>query len=395
MLNLLPLKTFYANKGYNFISMNTILPKDGVAIAWVSKGGSIAYEKSNKYQSDYSLYGSILNGFAFYVKIYITKPLVASLFHNYSAIGFYNLSITVGKMKNGSNINLISNITIDDIITDLKIIPTVCLLNEKCYLNSSVKSGKLIDYYWNLTNLTYSTHKTDKNIIYTFYEIGKYPITLYANNKISNSTYHYDLYVCDYLTKFFFKSISAYTNVSASIVNKPGLFTFKYSTGGCYSCLINFGNNITRVFTDEIKNYNNSLFDHIYTRVGTYRVKMNCAGKLNSIFLEFDHLVQEEIKNLKMMSNLIAYPNKPFNIFFSISDGTSPKLELFFINSLDVYATFNYNNSYVNNNNSNFSTEYLTGQSSMFKISISNLYPFNLTVFNQVCVLNKLENNLI
>jgi hypothetical protein len=338
-----------------------------------SLGGIIAYEENNnKYQNDYLFRNGASVGISHYVKLYLSVSIPASLFYNYSSIGFYNLSVTAIGTKDNKVISSIKNVTIDYEIKGLAMTTPYCILNQSCILNSTVTQGNLIDYYWNLTNTTL-IHTTKKFINYTFYVKGQNQIQIFANNLVSNSTLNVNLYVCDFLTNFFLMATSPYSNnISVSILNTIALFTFKYTRGACYSCSIDFGNGNTRVFNDESKDFNNSLFEQTYDSVGKYRVKVNCTGILSSVYFEFDHFVETEIKDLRITSVLFARKSTDFNVTYSIASGSLPMIKFYFNNILDSNANLNG----------------LIGQSKTYNLANSNLYPFNVTISNHVSSLN-------
>jgi PKD repeat protein len=263
-----------------------------------------------------------------------------STFKSFSAAGNYTITVSASNpMLNGNTVTNTTTIMILEGITGLSFKPRngYCQLNAVCYLDSSVKTGSNINYYWSFANVTLNT--TSTTITYTFTQNGYFTVNLLAVNQVSQRFATVNVLVSDRLDGLqFYSGVSVQ---SASIIGQNAQFLFILVSGSGYSCNVDFGDGSAMLtFGDQPYNLNNTLIQHSYaTAEAKYKVNIVCWNSINNLTLSFDHYTQFALTGLSLVKTGTTL-NTPYSIDFMLTSGSTPYyLEFLLNNQLDSSVT--------------------------------------------------------
>ena len=267
-----------------------------------------------------------------------------SVFHNYTSIGIYNVSVSLSNIISGYTQSISQSVIVESPITGLQILTvystTICFLNVACGLQALVLTGSNLKYQWTITssNVFYQVNSTQNTISYSFNQTNDYNITVYVYNTLSNAITTATITVQANLIGLYFKSGNS--SLSSSIVNQNANFLFYLVAGANYNCSVDYGDGTYDSFSDSIYNLNNTNISHIYSSERIYRVYINCTNPVNSLNLTFNHTVQYPLVGLALTSNGTRVKSA-YSVKFTVSSGSAPYIfGLFFDNALDTGALY-------------------------------------------------------
>lgn len=273
----------------------------------------------------------------------IITPLnkISSMSHKYTLQNNYLISATIKNRLNFTeSFSLSQNIMVYETVRDLMVTSIAggltCYKDRDCTLIATVSTGKELTYNWTIDGIEYST--TETQITHQFTTVGQTFINLIAYNLYSSQNISVMITVSDRLEGLYFKAGNEVK--SASAVGQSASFRFMLESGANYECTVNFGDNQITTFSDEVYNLNNTLMSHVYSQEKIYQVRITCANQVNSLDLQFDHHVQQELTGLKMKNNGTLV-NRQFSIEFSLDSGSAISQSLLIFNNLVEPITFN------------------------------------------------------
>ena len=331
--------------GYNiFTNFENILMKPGyvLIVETTSPGPLIDLDQSATGLSDYKIspFESV-NG-KFRINNIIT-PLnkISSISHKYSIQNNYLVSVTIKNRLNSTESFLLSqNVMVYESVRDLMVSTIagnlVCFKDKDCALMATVSTGKELTYNWTIDGIEFSTAETQ--ITHQFTIVGQTFINLIAYNLLSSQNITVMISVTDRLEGLYFKAGNEAK--SASALGKQANFLFMLEAGANYECTVNFGNSQLIKFSDEVYNLNNTIISHVYSEEKTYQVSITCANQVNSLNLQFNHQVEQELKGLKLKNN-VALVNRQFSIEFTLDSGSAISQSLLLFNNQEEPITFN------------------------------------------------------
>ncbi|RMZ97507.1 polycystin-1-like isoform X2 [Brachionus plicatilis] len=329
--------------GYNiFTNLQNLIMKPGyiLVVEPTATGTLIDLDQTVPGLSDYQISPfTPLNGKLRINTIISPFNKIWSVSHQYTIQNNYSVSVTLTNRLNSTDTASVSKyVMVYESVRDLMVTSLtgglICFKDKDCTLIPSVSTGKDLTYNWTIDSNVYST--TQPQFVHQFATVGTVPISLLAYNHFSNESIIVVITVTDRLEGLYFKAGTGAQ--SASAVGKNADFLFILQSGANYICHVDYGGQ-THTFGDDVYNLNNSFISHVYSQEKVYQVSITCANQINSLSLNFDHHVQQELTGLKL-SNNVTLVNQPFYIEFSLETGSAISESLLLFNNQQETITF-------------------------------------------------------